>query len=111
MTETLLLTIREAAEQLRVSTRTVHRLIHAGELPTVPVRRSLRIRRDDLRAYVDGLTAKPHNAGRAGPAVRKESTCHTDAKTVPLGGCRTPIQVAKELDALLGQRTERKHTR
>lgn len=103
MTETLLLTIRDAAEQLRVSTRTVHRLIYAGELPTVPVRRSLRIRRDDLRAYVDGLTANPHNARRAGPGVRKESTCHTDAKIVPFGGHLTPTQMERELDVLLQQ--------
>ena len=110
MSETLLLTLREAAEQLRVSTRTVHRLIHAGELPTVPVRRSLRIRRADLRAYVDGLTAKPHNAGRAGPGVRKEGTCHTDAKIVLFGGHLTPTRMERELDALLQQPKGKKPT-
>ena len=107
MAETLLLTLAEAANQLRVSSRTVRRLIHAGELPAVPVRRALRIRSQDLHAYVDRLMSKPHNSQCAGPSVRKESTCHTDAKTVPFGGRPTPTQTEKELDALLEQLTER----
>ncbi|MGH8646559.1 MAG: helix-turn-helix domain-containing protein [Gammaproteobacteria bacterium] len=36
MSDTLLLTITEAAQKLRVSTRTVRRLIQAGELTWTP---------------------------------------------------------------------------
>lgn len=48
----MLLTLREVAEQLRVSTRTVTRLIAAGKLPALTVGSRLRIREDDLQAYV-----------------------------------------------------------
>lgn len=48
----MLLTLREVAEQLRVSTRTVTRLIAAGTLPAITVGSRLRVREDDLQAYV-----------------------------------------------------------
>ena len=110
MPDTLLLTIDEVADHLRISTRTVRRLIQAGELPTVPIGRNLRIRRYDLSAYVDGLVFRKHNAKCAGPGVlgQEKHACHTDAKTVPSGGRLLPGQTAKELDALLGQATKRK---
>ncbi len=110
MPNTLLLTIDEVADHLRISTRTVRRLIQTGELPTVPIGRNLRIRRYDLSAYVDGRVSRKHNAKCAGPGVlRKEKhACHTDAKTVLSGGRLLPGQTAKELDALLGQPTKRK---
>ena len=43
-----LLTIQEAAEILRVARSTVYALIAAGELPRVKIRRSVRIRREDV---------------------------------------------------------------
>lgn len=48
-----LLTTREVAEAIRVSTMTVYRLIKSGELPAIRVGRHLRIRRRDLLAYLD----------------------------------------------------------
>lgn len=48
-----LLTTREVAEAMRVSTMTVYRLIKSGELPAIRVGRHLRIRRRDLLAYLD----------------------------------------------------------
>ncbi len=46
------LTVAEVAAILRVSTMTVYRLIKAGELPTVRVGKSYRLREDDVDAYV-----------------------------------------------------------
>jgi excisionase family DNA binding protein len=43
-----LLTVKEAAAELRVSDRTVYRAIEAGSIPARRVGRLLRIRREDL---------------------------------------------------------------
>jgi excisionase family DNA binding protein len=51
----LLITKAEAAEQLRVSVRTVERLISSGRLPLVHVEGAARLRVTDLEAYVDTL--------------------------------------------------------
>ena len=118
MPETVLLTLKEAAEELRVSTRTLRRLIESGDLEAIAVRRGIRIRRDDLRSYVDGLAQTSHNAKRAGPDVRKgESTCrsanhtgtaYTSGPIRRIGGPATPMQAAEELAAVLGLKIERR---
>ena len=46
----------------------------------------------------------------AGDVRQEKSTCHTNAKIVRFGGRLTPTRAAKELDALLERRTERKPT-
>ena len=46
------LTVAEVAQLMRVSTMTVYRLIKAGELPSVRVGKSHRIREDDVDAYL-----------------------------------------------------------
>ena len=46
------LTVAEVAGLLRVSTMTVYRLIRAGELASVRVGKSYRVREDDVDAYV-----------------------------------------------------------
>ena len=51
-----LLTRAEVARYLRVSDRTVSRLIHAGKLPAARIGRSVRIRQSDL---LDMLNRKP----------------------------------------------------
>ena len=61
MPGTMLFTVAEAAEQLRVAPRTIRRLIEAGEIPAVTVRRAVRIRAADLRTYVDAHVHKKHN--------------------------------------------------
>jgi excisionase family DNA binding protein len=45
-------TVAEVAAQLRVSNMTVYRLIQAGDLPSVRVGRSYRIREDDVDRYL-----------------------------------------------------------
>jgi excisionase family DNA binding protein len=53
-----LLTKAEVARYLRISDRTVSRLIHAGQLPASRIGRAVRIRQSDLLEMLDG---KPSN--------------------------------------------------
>lgn len=67
MSDTLLLTIPEAAAELRLSRWTVYDLISTGALRSVNVSTrggsKARIRRDDLQAFIDGRTsASPRRA-------------------------------------------------
>ena len=54
-----LLTAAEVAEQLRVSTMTIYRLIRRGDLPAVRVGRNYRVRERDLEAYLEGQVVDP----------------------------------------------------
>jgi len=58
MPQRLLITKTDAAELLRVSLRTIERLISAGRLPLVHVEGAARVRVADLEAYVQGLKAE-----------------------------------------------------
>ena len=58
MTDTLL-TAAEVADQLRVSTMTIYRLIRSGELAAVRVGRNYRVRQRDLEAYLDAQVVDP----------------------------------------------------
>jgi excisionase family DNA binding protein len=75
MTEKLLLTIKEAAEALSISERTVRYKIASGELaPAVHIGRSVRIPTASLHALVERLTAE---AARAAPAQIELRGAHT----------------------------------
>ncbi|MCP4666419.1 MAG: helix-turn-helix domain-containing protein, partial [Deltaproteobacteria bacterium] len=65
----LLWSLDEAARQLSVSSRTVRRLVAQGEIPTVRIRRSLRIPAQAVEAWVESHTNSPHNQRCAGKAV------------------------------------------
>lgn len=54
-----LLTAAEVADQLRVSTMTIYRLIRSGELPAVRVGRNYRVRANELEAYLQGQVVDP----------------------------------------------------
>lgn len=54
-----LLTAAEVADDLRVSTMTVYRLIRSGDLPAVRVGRNYRVRRQDLDAYLEAQIVDP----------------------------------------------------
>jgi excisionase family DNA binding protein len=54
-----LLTANEVADQLRVSTMTIYRLIRRGELAAVRVGRNYRVRSGDLDAYLQGQVVDP----------------------------------------------------
>lgn len=47
------LTVAEVAQDMRVSTMTVYRLIKSGELAAVRVGKSYRIRANDLDSFLD----------------------------------------------------------
>ena len=51
-TDNRLLRVREVADVMRVSTMTVYRLIHAGELPATRVGHSYRIAQREVDAYL-----------------------------------------------------------
>lgn len=55
----MLLTAAEVADQLRVSTMTIYRLIRSGELPAVRVGRNYRVRASDLDAYLESQVVDP----------------------------------------------------
>jgi excisionase family DNA binding protein len=61
-----LLTVREVADAMRVSTMTVYRLIKGGELPAIRVGKHFRIREHDLSWYLDAQTVR---GGGSWPAV------------------------------------------
>jgi excisionase family DNA binding protein len=61
-----LLTVREVAEAMRVSTMTVYRLIRAGSLRAIRVGKHFRIRANDLDVY---LEAQTFQGGDAWPAA------------------------------------------
>ncbi len=56
---TRLLTAAEVADQLRVSTMTVYRLIRRGELAAVRVGRNYRVRAEDLETYLGAQVVDP----------------------------------------------------
>ena len=68
-----LLTPREVAEVMRVSTMTVYRLIKSGELPAIRVGKHLRIRGNDVVLFLDArrvpTPAAPAKEGGPWPAV------------------------------------------
>jgi excisionase family DNA binding protein len=53
-----LLTVKEAAETLRVCDRTIRSLITNGRLPSAKLGRFRYVRQNDLDAYVESLFAK-----------------------------------------------------
>jgi excisionase family DNA binding protein len=61
-----LLTVREVAGSMRVSTMTVYRLIRAGDLPAIRVGKHFRIRTTDLEHY---LEVQSFGGGDAWPAA------------------------------------------
>jgi excisionase family DNA binding protein len=52
---TEVLTTTEAAEDCNVSVRTIYRAIKSGKLKAYRLNKDFRIKRDDLRAWFEGL--------------------------------------------------------
>jgi excisionase family DNA binding protein len=61
-----LLTVNEVADQLRVSTMTIYRLIRRGELPAVQVGRNYRVRASAIERYLDAHVVDPSAIDLAG---------------------------------------------
>lgn len=62
-----LLTVREVADVMRVSTMTVYRLIRAGSLLAIRVGKHFRIREADLNRYLESQTVNAVPARGGGP--------------------------------------------
>ena len=104
--ERIFWTKKEVADHLHVSTKTISRLIAQGELPFIQIGRSIRIQKTDVFAFLE--RQKQYNLGCVGSAVQEKSTCHINAKKARIGGHRSSMQTAKELDALLEPPSARK---
>ena len=61
-----LLTVREVADTMRVSTMTVYRLIRSDALPAIRVGKHFRIRTRDLEDYLESQSTR---GGDAWPAA------------------------------------------
>ena len=66
-----LLTVREVADAMRVSTMTVYRLIRCDALRAIRVGKHFRIRTRDLERYleVQSISVTTHEGGDAWPAA------------------------------------------
>lgn len=53
MNQDQLLTLQQVADRLQVSMSTVRRLVDAGKLKAVRIGRNLRVRPEDLAAYIE----------------------------------------------------------
>jgi excisionase family DNA binding protein len=58
-----LLTLNEAAELLQVSTRTLQRMIHSGEMPALKVGGQWRVREAQLRQWVENREGSARTLG------------------------------------------------
>jgi len=61
-----LLTLNEAAELLQVSTRTLQRMIHSGEMPALKVGGQWRVREAQLRQWVENREGSARAMGTLG---------------------------------------------
>ena len=61
-----LLTLNEAADLLHVSTRTLQRMIHSGEMPALKVGGQWRVREAQLRQWVENREGSARAMGRFG---------------------------------------------
>ncbi len=59
MEEEPLMTVPEIAKLLRTSKMNIYRLIRRGELPAIRIGHKLRVRRSDLKSYLESCTANP----------------------------------------------------
>jgi excisionase family DNA binding protein len=59
-TRSKLLTMKDAAELLSVSTRFVRAAVHDGSIGTVRLGRLVRFRPDEIEAYLERQSVQPH---------------------------------------------------
>ena len=113
MSHPLLLTIKEVARELQVSEKTVSRLVQDGEIPSIRIRKTIRIPAQQLKDWIQqecGYT--PKGVGRAAQYPKGESEWLINAKTVgTIGGNTKTLLVESGLDDLLERRKRGKQTR
>ena len=60
---TLLLTIEEVAEQLRLGRTRTYQLVMSGQIQSVTIGRRRLVPRESLKVYVDGLISSQASSG------------------------------------------------
>ncbi|WP_366078353.1 helix-turn-helix domain-containing protein [Halomonas sp. OfavH-34-E] len=102
----VLLTYNEAAEMLGVSHWTVRRWANQGALRTVSSGKGRKVTLGSIRRLADLDAGAPEYDAHSAPGVQKmeKTACHTEGRGHRTGGPHTK-NAAKELDALLAQRT------
>lgn len=83
MHEQLLLTEREAAERLRVCTRTLRKARHSGLLHYVLIGRSIRYTFSDLESYIDRLRQVQPQCPSPTPTRRSTAPTRRQGEIVP----------------------------
>lgn len=78
-----LLTVEQVATMLAVSPALVYKLVAAKELPHVQIGRLIRIRRDDVAAYLNRQTQGAPLAGPTPIPAPPERAQHTRRKRSP----------------------------
>ena len=68
-----LLTVREVAAAMRVSTMTVYRLIKAGEMRAIRVGEHFRIRESDLAAYLNSRVVGSSEGERSAQGEHRDA--------------------------------------
>jgi len=59
MTDRQLLTVQQVADHAQLSKASVYRAIHAGQLPALRFRRTIRVRLEDVAAWEDRNRIEP----------------------------------------------------
>jgi excisionase family DNA binding protein len=75
----MLMTLDAAARHLQVSPRSVRREIAQGKLTAIRVRNRLRIREEDLQAYLDAQKEKPCPSVSVASVTRSELVSVADS--------------------------------
>ncbi len=98
-----LLTVREAAQTLRVSPLTVRRYIADGRLSAVRAGKGVRVRRESLEQFVTPV--QPKEEPRMGSALLGKPTSADDPlwNIVGLAESRGPGDVAEHVDDYLAE--------
>jgi excisionase family DNA binding protein len=78
-----LLTGEQVAEILHISRSFAYSLMKRGELPTIRIGSSVRVRIDDLEAYIEGFPNEPvkHNRQQKRHTSRKDESMMLDNRS------------------------------
>jgi len=104
MSDKVLWTVPEAAEQLSISVRTIQRLIDRRILPTTRIMGCVRLPVLGTLEAVKAMTSIATIEDKNTAEITGDSSCHTGARVHQSGMSVTRTRAAAELDALLARR-------
>jgi hypothetical protein len=100
------LTLKQAADFLKMHPEEVRRRTKLGQLPGAKIGKSYVFLEDDLVTYVRGRYASPRQALQV-TSDKEQQSCHS-SNAVTRGGSTSPRQQVSALDALLEQAVKQK---